>query len=91
MTIRNKYENVHKYGQNGCGELKISVKLEFECSYFLHALDGLRKILKNETNYEIIYDTDKQNVVVLIFPNDIKLISKLEEDLEELKEICYWD
>lgn len=80
MTIKNKYSNVHRYGKDGCGdELKISVKLEFECSYFLHALNALKDILKDVESYEITYDCDNSKVVVLVYPHDIKIIKEFEE------------
>lgn len=89
MTIRDKYNSVHRYGQDGCGELEISVKLEFECNYFLHALSALRDMLKDVESYEIRYDCDNSKVVVLVFPHDIKIINELKEvkDIDCLEEV----
>lgn len=85
-------KNVFKNGVNffgcpkTCDDLKIAVRVEFECSHPHQAFDWLEQILDGQKRYEITFNSDNETCVVLIYPEEIKLSSDSSNEVEEIIE-----
>lgn len=78
-----------------CNDLEMAVSVKFKCSHPPQAFGFIKKCIDGQDNFEIRFNSDKEECQILIFPEEINLSSDDEiieevEDLDEL-EIVTWE
>lgn len=56
-----------------CNNLKLAVKIEFDCSHPVQALGFLRNMIGEIEDYEIIFNSEDEKCHVLIYPEQIQM------------------
>lgn len=78
-----------------CDDVEMAISIKFKCSHPPQAFPFVSECVKGQDNFEIRFNSDKEECQVLIFPEEINLSSDEEiieevEDLDEL-EIVTWE
>ena len=73
--------------QKSCDNLKMQVKLEFDCNYLHNAISFLRDVVDGQTNYELVYNSNDEKVIVYLHPEALKLTPDFIQSVEDLEEI----
>lgn len=97
-TINRKtfYDSTKFFGAGReCDDLEMAVSVKFKCSHPPQAFGFINKCIDGQDNFEIRFNSDKEECQVLIFPEEINLSSDEEiieevEDLDEL-ELVVWE
>lgn len=89
MTINRKtfYDSTKFFGAGReCDDLEMAVSVKFRCSHPPQAFGFIKKCIDGQDNFEIRFNSDKEECQVLIFPEEIDLNPSVE-DLENLKDL----
>lgn len=72
-----------------CKDLEIAVSIKFKCSHPPQAYTFINECVEGQDNFEIRFNSNKEECQILIFPEEIDLNPSIEEveELEELEEI----